>query len=85
MDVINDETLESYRSKSFKYIKFAHLDTTMAFWFLLNSIQDWEDFFESIEHWKTEYSENYIIGIQDKLNIVQYNSYDEFDDFEIIG
>lgn len=57
----------------------------MAFCFYLNSEQDWQNFIKYVQNWKCEFSDDYLIGIQDKRQQIDFDIEGEIeDDFEII-
>lgn len=84
---INDETFYTFVTRSPKIINFADCDTTMAFWFYMKDSEDAEFFYESIEKWKSEYADDYLIGLEDTKKEVEFDATKaaEFDEeFEII-
>ena len=84
---LNDDTFWSFSTRHPKTINFVDWDTTMAFWFYLKDTEDAEHLYSSIESWKADKPEEYLIGLEDIKKDVQFDTEKEaeFDeDFEII-
>ena len=84
---INDDTYTSYINRYPKVISMSDWDTTMAFCFYLKNTEDAQFFYETIELWKEETPEDYIICTQDtkKEITIDHNKQAEFEeDFELI-
>ena len=86
-DRFPDDTIDSFRTRSPKIINFSDSDTTMAFCFYLKDKEDAELFYQTIEKWKVDQPEGYLIGLDnEKTTHVQDTEKEaEFDgEFEII-
>ena len=82
---MNEEDISTYHTNSPRLISLQNIDTTMAFWFYIKDSSEWETFINSIENWKEEYPEDYLIGIREKREEINYDLVGEIDDdFEII-
>ena len=84
---IDDETIDSFITKYPKMIDFDESDTSLAFWFYLKDKTEASIFYDTIEEWKLENPDNYIIGINDvrKEMDIDLDAPAQFeDDFEII-
>lgn len=84
---INDVTFSTFTTRSPKIINFTDCDTTLALWFYLKDENNAEYFYKTIEKWKSESPEDYLIGLQDTKQDIKFDDDKEaeFDDeFEII-
>ena len=82
---LNKDSISTFHTNSPRFINFSNIDTTMAFCFYLKDSVDWEAFINSIEEWKTEFPDDYLIGIRDKREEINFDLVGEIDDdFEII-
>ena len=86
VDEINNETYYSYITRDPKIISLTSCDTTMAFWFYLKDQEDAEFLYDTLEKWKQDYLDEYLIGVNDKRKLVEINDDEgEFDDdFELV-
>lgn len=83
---INDDSYTTYVNRYPKVISLNDWDTTMAFWFYLKDQEDAQYFYDSVEQWKEESPEDYLICIQDQkkeLHVEPEEAQFE-DDFELI-
>lgn len=88
VDEIDEDSFSTYVSRGSKIINFSDSDTTMAFCFFCNSLEDALLLYESIEEWQTQTNDQdeYLISIKEQKQeyIPDEEEGEIVDDFELL-